>query len=591
MMNLRSNLALARVVLQGGFYTGVILREGAALCAAKLVEEHARRTPQHTAVLFEERRYSYAALNAAANRVASALQELGVRKGDCIALLMDNRPEYLFTILGANKLGVVTSLINSHVAGAQLVHALKICNPRLVIVGDEHLANLAEIQADLPVAAHDVLVWSESTQAAAPKDARDMNALFVASRESNPKTTHDQKTDDPMLYMYTSGTTGLPKAAIVKNQRFLRAGLIFGRVVLGLTDKDVNYLALPLYHATGAIAAWGSTLCTGGTIVIRRKFSASTFWDDCVRYGVTWFPYIGEVCRYLLQAPRNPNEQKHRVRVVLGAGMRPDVWRPFVQRFGIGRVIEFYGSTEGNVAMVNFEGKEGMMGRLLPGQAVVRVDAETEEFVRKADGTMIKAQPGEQGILVGRIDKINKFDGYLDKKKTSEKILVNPFGDGRNYFDSGDLVNVHEGGYVSFADRLGDTFRWKGENVATTEVSVALNQCPGVVESNVYGVEVPGAEGRAGMVALVVDDSFDLEHFAQHVLSGLPRYARPYFVRLQTQLAVTGSFKYVKTHLKKEGFDPSKVSDPLYLLDLEQKTYVRLDGTLFQKLAARELSL
>ncbi len=591
MLNLRSNLALARVVLQGGFYTGVVLREGASLCAAKLVEEHAKRTPQQTAVLYEDRRYSYSALNAAANRVAGTLQALGLRKGDCIALLMDNRPEYLFTILGANKLGVVTSLINSHVTGAQLVHALKICNPRFVIVGDEHLDNLREIEAGLPVAARDVLVWSEAPGVVLPKEARDMNALFLASRETNPKTTKDQRTRDPMLYMYTSGTTGLPKAAIVKNQRFLRAGLIFGRVVLELTNQDVNYVPLPLYHATGAIAAWGSTLCTGGAIAIRKRFSASAFWDDCVRYGATWFPYIGEVCRYLLQAPPNPNERKHRVRVVLGAGMRPDVWKPFVERFGIARVIEFYGSTEGNVAMVNFEGKEGMMGRLLPGQAVVRVDAETEELTKSPDGTLIKARPGEQGILIGRIDKINKFDGYLDKQKTHEKILVNAFGDKRDYFNSGDLVNVHEGGYVSFADRLGDTFRWKGENVATTEVSVALNQCPGVIESNVYGVEVPGAEGRAGMVALVVNEAFDLERFAQHVLAGLPRYARPYFVRLQTELTVTGSFKYVKTHLKKEGFDPEKVSDPLYLLDIEQKTYIRLDGSVFQKLVTRQLSL
>jgi len=590
-MNLQGNLALARVVAKGAYYTGVVLRDKAHGSAARFVEEHARRTPHATALLFEERRYSYSGFNAAANRVSSVLKSLGMARTDCVALLMDNRPEYLFTIVGANKLGVVTSLINSHVAGAQLVHALKICGARFVIVGDEHLENLREIISELPVPLQNVLVWSEDTGLTLPSGMRDMNALFRRGRETNPSSTRRERTRDPMLYMYTSGTTGLPKAAIVKNQRFLRAGLIFGRAVMGLTPADTTYVALPLYHATGAVASWGSVLATGGAIALRRRFSASAFWDDCVKYGVTAFPYIGEVCRYLLQAPVNANEKRHRVRVILGAGMRPDVWDPFVARFNIPRVIEFYGSTEGNVAMVNFDGRRGMMGRLMPGQTVVKVDAESEELVRGPGGHLVKAKRGEQGILIGKIDRINRFDGYLDRQKTNEKILVNCFGDGKNYFNTGDLVNLHDEGYVSFADRLGDTYRWKGENVATTEVSIALNQCKGVVESNVYGVTVPNTEGRAGMVALVVDDTFDLDAFASHVLDTLPKYARPCFVRLQKELTVTGSFKYVKTHLKKEGYDPALVSDPLYLLDTDRRAYVPLSAEHVARLASSDLSL
>ncbi len=591
MANLRDNLALGRVLVKGAYYTGVVLRDGAPRSAARFLEEHAASTPHASALLFEDRRYSYAGFNAAANRVADVLSSLGLTRGDCVALLMDNRPEYLFTMLGANKLGVVTSLINSHVAGAQLVHALKICNPKLVIVGGEHLDNLREIIGELPVPREKVLVWSECEGEALPPSTRDMNAMFQRARETNPRTTVAQRAKDAMLYMYTSGTTGLPKAAVVKNQRFLRAGILFGRVVLGLTKDDTTYVALPLYHATGGVAALGSVLATGGAIALRRKFSASAFWDDCVRFGATCFPYIGEVCRYLLQAPATLSERKHKVRVILGAGMRPDVWDPFVDRFHIPRVIEFYGSTEGNVAMVNFDGRRGMMGRLMPGQLVVRIDPATEELERDPRGYLIRARAGEQGILIGKIDKINKFDGYLDRDKTNEKIFVDPFGDGKNYFNTGDLVNLHDDGYVAFADRLGDTYRWKGENVSTTEVSIELNKQRGVIESNVYGVEVPGTEGRAGMVALVVDDDFELDAFAKHVIDALPRYARPVFVRMQKELALTGSFKYVKTHLKKDGFDPALVTDPLYVLDNEQKKYVALTPELFAKIQAKELSL
>jgi acyl-CoA synthetase (AMP-forming)/AMP-acid ligase II len=393
-MNLRGNLALARVMAKGAYYS-VVLRDSARGSAARFVEEHARRTPNATALLFEDRRYSYSGFNAAANRVSSALKSLGVARGECVALLMDNRPEYLFTIVGANKLGIVTSLINSHVTGAQLVHGLKICNPRFVIVGDEHLDNLREILAELPVPVENVLVWSEVTGVSLPLGTRDMNSLFAKGHETNPSSTGRERTRDPMLYMYTSGTTGLPKAAIVKNQRFLRAGILFGRVVMGLQPSDITYVALPLYHAVGAFASWGSALATGGAIALRRRFSTSAFWDDCVKSGVTVFPYIGEVCRYLLQAPASPNERRHHVRVILGAGMRPDVWGPFVERFNIPRVIEFYASTEGNVAMVNFEGKRGMMGRLMPGQTVVKADPETEELVRTARGHLVKVKQGE----------------------------------------------------------------------------------------------------------------------------------------------------------------------------------------------------
>lgn len=588
----KADLRFAGTLAKGAHMMLVTLRDGARVSAARLVEETAGRDPDRTALLFEDRRYSWREFDEAANRVANAFRARGAEKGDVVALLMDNRPEYLITMIGLNKLGVVTSLVNTHVSGDPLVHALRICHPRFVLVGDEHLESVREIEAQLPEAVKgQVLVWREKPETPIPAWAEAFDPLFEKASRANPGTTNEQTVDDAMLYMYTSGTTGLPKAAKIKNQRFLRAAMSFGRHLAELRPDDVTYLALPLYHATGAVASFGSVVATGSAIALRRKFSATQFWDDCVKYGVTGFNYIGEVCRYLLHTKTHPLERKHKVRFMMGAGLRPDVWTPFQQRFGVPRVIEFYAATEGNVAIVNLDGTPGMLGRLMPGQVVVKIDPDTEDFVRDARGLLVKALPGEAGILVGRINTLNRFDGYLDSKKTDEKILRNAFGDGGDYFNTGDLVNLHPRGYVSFADRLGDTFRWKGENVSTGEMSIVLNRCPGVLESNVYGVEVPGAEGRAGMAAVSVGPEFDIQAFAKHCLDSLPRYSLPYFVRLQPQMELTGSFKYVKTHLKRDGFDPSKVNEPLYFLDVVAKEYVPVTPELYERIARGEVAV
>ncbi|MCW5828347.1 MAG: long-chain-acyl-CoA synthetase [Deltaproteobacteria bacterium] len=592
-MGLMSTLRFLNVTVRSIYTVAVTLKDGTKLSAAKLVEETAAKSPNQACVKYEDRVYTYKEFNEACNRVADAFLKDGAKKGDVVALLMDNRPEYLITMVGLNKIGVVTSLINTHVTGVQLVHAIKICNPRWIMVGNEHLANLKEIEADLPngLSMKDLLVWSDTPDVQMPSQARLFNPIVKQSGNTNPPTTADQTVNDPMIYMYTSGTTGLPKAALIKNQRFLRAAFSFGRILSKLQPSDTTYLALPLYHATGAVAAWGAVVATGSAIALRRKFSATQFWDDVVKYDATAFNYIGEVCRYLLHTPPHPLERKHKLRLMIGAGMRKDVWIPFVERFGVKEVIEFYAATEGNVAIVNIDGEPGMLGRLLPGQRVVKIDAETEEIVRDAQGRCVDARPGEQGILVGLMNQINRFDGYLDKSKTEEKIIRNAFGDGNDYFNTGDLVNMHKGKKVSFADRLGDTYRWKGENVSTNEVSIVLNQCPGVIETNVYGVEVPGAEGRAGMAAVVVNGEFDVARFGKHVAEGLPRYALPYFIRLQKQLELTGSFKYVKTHLKKEGFDPAKVNEPVYFFDSVTKTYVPVTPELFERINRGEVSV
>jgi acyl-CoA synthetase (AMP-forming)/AMP-acid ligase II len=541
----------------------------------RLLETNARLRPDQVALYFEDHTYTFAQLDQAANRVAHTLRAVGARRGDVLALLMENRPEYLATILGANKLGVCVALVNPNLAGDALAHAVSICGPSYVLVGGELVASLAAIRDRLPVALARVLVWREERDEAPLRGATDITARLREAETHPPASTAERHVGEPCVYIYTSGTTGLPKAARMSNGRVLKAASLFGRAVLGITPSDVVYgSGLPLYHSIGFVVGFCAALLGGGAYAMRRRFSASQHWEDVARYGATVFTYIGELCRYLVATPPHPLERRHRLRAVVGAGLRPDIWATFEARFAIPKIYEFYGATEGNVGIVNLDGKAGMLGRLMPGQAVAEADQATGEFVRDAEGRLARARAGEVGMLLGQINRVNGFDGYVDRSKNESKIVRDPFGEGKDYFHTGDLVRVHEHGYVAFVDRVGDTFRFKGENVSTSEVAELLHACPGVQEANVYGVEVPGVDGRAGMAALVVDEPFDLERFAAHCAIALPAYARPVFVRIVPAMDRTGTFKQVKMRLRDEGYDPAKVGgDPLYVLDPSTGAY------------------
>ncbi|MET0284815.1 MAG: AMP-binding protein, partial [Polyangiales bacterium] len=324
-------------------------------------------------------------------------------------------------------------------------------------------------------------------------------------------------------------------------------------------------------------------------IALRRKFSSSQFWSDVRKYDASLFIYIGELCRYLLNAPKTPDERNHRLRLAVGNGLRPDIWEAFQRRFGVSLVREFYAATEGNQPIFNFEGRPGMLGRLRPGQEIVRCDEATGEIIRDAKGMCTPAGDGQKGILLIHINPLFKFDGYVDAKASAGKVVSDVFKRGDRYFNSGDILQIHEDSWVSFADRIGDTFRWKGENVSTNEVAEVLNGAAGVLETNVYGVSVPGSEGRAGMASISADGEFDIGKLGQYVVSKLPVYQRPYFVRLQQQgnMRVTGTFKHQKVAYRDEGYDPSKVEDPLFFLDGDR--YVPIDEKLFKKLQSGEL--
>ncbi len=566
-----------------------VLRPSAPWNASRLLAERAAQDPSGPGLLYLDRRMSWRELDRSVDRTARAFQDIGVGPGDVVSLMMDNRPEFLLAVTALSRLRAVAALINTNVSGSALEHAIHVAKPRLVLTGAEHAGQVREVLPSLSGIGRDaVLAWSDAG-ADVPDDLASFDALLEAAAPS-PTDVGLPRADEYMCYIYTSGTTGLPKAAIVRNQRWLVAGALFGSAVLELGPDDIVYVPLPLYHSNAMYAGWGSALLTGAALALRRKFSASQFWSDVERFDATAFVYIGELCRYLLNQPVRPEERRHRLRVITGNGLRPDVWARFQERFRVPLIREFYGATEGNAPLVNLVGRPGMVGRLQPSQAIAHCDLETGEVRRGADGRCTRVKPGETGLLLGRISGITSYDGYVDSEATRRKILEDVFHGGDRWFNSGDLVVLHEDGWVSFADRVGDTFRWKGENVATNEVAEILNGAEGVLESNVFGVKVPGTDGRAGMACLSCGEGFSLDKFTAWVMEHLPSYQRPYFLRmLGDEMRVTGTFKHQKTDYRREGYDPAQVRDPLYFFDGER--YTPLDADIFEALNSGKITL
>ncbi|MCH2185430.1 long-chain-acyl-CoA synthetase [Myxococcota bacterium] len=561
---------------------------GGKWSSSRLLQKRAAENGPKLGIAFEERRYTWSEVDAEANRWANFFYDLGIGQGDSVALLLDNRPEYLFALSGLNRIKAVAALINTHISGRGLVHAIEISKASVCVVGSEHAAKVEEILEQLPGIARD-RVFEQSDGDSASRYFRSADEAVMGFPTTMSIGIEMPLGDEPMCYIYTSGTTGLPKAAIIKNSRWFAASSMFGRGLLQLGPDDINYAALPLYHSNAMFAGWGAALISGAGLALRRKFSASNFFPDLCKFEATSFIYIGELLRYLLNQPPGPEDRSHKVRVIAGNGLRPDIWEKFEERFGIHEIREFYGATEGNAPVMNLENRRGMVGRMLPNQKLLKCDLATGEVIRKAGGFCEEVREGETGLLVAVISKALPFDGYADKEATEKKILHDVLQKGDRCFNSGDLLTLHENGWMAFADRVGDTFRWKGENVSTNEVAEALNEAPGVLESNVYGVQVPGADGRAGMASLNCSDDFSLEAFADFVVERLPVYQRPYFLRVQQDMRITGTFKHQKVDYRKEGFDPSVVKDPLYLLDGNH--YEEIDSEVFEDLQKGQRTL
>jgi fatty-acyl-CoA synthase len=548
--------------------------------------------PERIALVQGDRSLRYHEVDAAANRFAHWAQSIGVARGDVVALLLGNRPELVIAQLGLAKIGAVSSLQNHNLRGNALAHCIAVSEPVCAVVHHEFHD---EWQSALP---HLEKVPAAYSLGGPVEHAEPLEALLAGSSPDalDPGVRAGLVAGDPYLYIYTSGTTGLPKAARISHQRgmLLANGAI---VSLALAPGDRMYVALPLYHSAGGGMALGGALLSGAAAVIAPKFSASHFWSDCVRHGVTTFQYIGELCRYLLNTPEHPDERRHSVRGCVGNGLRPEVWRPFQERFRIPQIVEFYGATEGNVAMINYDGKVGSVGRLpaivrrAMGTYLIRYDVESDAHVRGPDGFCIPCKPGETGEAIGKITAVTRFEGYTSSSATEKKILRDVFEQGDAFYRTGDLLKMDAEGYFYFIDRIGDTFRWKGENVATSEVAEVISGVPGVREANVYGVSVPGHEGRAGMAALVVDDAFDPADLYAQLARSLPSYARPLFLRIGSEMEVTGTFKHRKVDLVKQGFDPAVVSDPVWFADGAAASYVPLTPALHARVLGGEVRI
>ena len=528
---------------------------------------------------------SYGAFDALANRVANWALASGMKPGDTAALYMGNRWEYVAFWFGLSKVGVLTALLNNQVTGKALAHGVNIAEAAHVIIEGElagaYAASASEIGAITP--------WVFDGNASEVSGAQDLGAALESVSDARPGREHRQHltAKDPCLKMYTSGTTGLPKAAIVAHTRALYYLQVFA-VAAHASPKDRMMMVLPLYHATGGLCGVGCALSQGGAVIVRRKFSASAFWADAAEHGATMFMYVGELCRFLVAAEPSPAEKKHKIRVAIGNGLRPDVWPRFAERSGIKRIMEFYGATEGNVGFLNLDSKPGAIGRIPPflkhrfNATLVKFDIEAEKPVRDAKGRCIVCGPDEVGEAIGEIrtdDARYRFDGYGDKEATEKKLLRDVFREGDLYFRTGDLMKRDKLGYYYFIDRIGDTFRWKSENVSTSEVAEIMGMAPGIVQANIYGVEVGDYPGRAGMAALIVNDGFNLAALHAHVAKELPAYARPLFLRLHEEDPsehTTGTFKLKKTDLVKEGWDPATITEPLYIDHPELKAYVPL---------------
>jgi fatty-acyl-CoA synthase len=562
---------------------------------ADVVEDRAKRQPDSPALISETETFSYRVLAERINRYARWALSAGIEPGDTVCLMMPSRPEYIAAWLGITKVGGIVALINTKLVGLSLSHCLNVADADHVILAEE-LGGMFETA--LPHLNRAPKIWIHGGHG----NGANIGAALehVDGKPLSPTERRGVTINDRALLIYTSGTTGLPKAASISHRRILNWGGWFA----GLTNaspEDRLYDCLPVYHSVGGIVAPCSMLSAGGSVVLVEKFSAGHFWSDIVHWDCTLFQYIGELCRYLLKAPPSEYEDIHRLRLACGNGLRGDIWQAFQARFAIPQVLEFYAATEGNFSLYNVEGKPGAIGRIPPllahrfPAAIVRLDSETGAPVRGEDGLCSACARGEVGEAIGRIGTADgrggRFEGYTDAEETEKKILRDVLAPGDAWFRTGDLMKLDEAGYFHFVDRVGDTFRWKGENVATSEVNEAIVSCPGVVDATTYGVEIPAADGRAGMAAVVVDDRFDLADFQQHIARRLPTYAHPVFVRISAALDTTETFKQKKQQLTSEGFDPRLVTDPLFFNDPASGSYRPIVAAVYAGILAGSIQL
>ncbi|XP_021236435.1 long-chain fatty acid transport protein 6 isoform X1 [Numida meleagris] len=584
----------------------------------------AEKQPHKAFLICDGKVLSYQDVDRRSNRVAQVfLHHSTLKKGDTVALLMGNEPDFIHVWFGLAKLGCVVAFLNFNVRSRSLLHCVSSCEPKILIVGADLLGTLEEI---LPNLQKDISVWVMTKDSTSPSVHSLLDKMEDASEDPVPVSRRSASNlKSSVLYIFTSGTTGLPKAAVISHMQILKAAA--GLWAFGATSEDIIYITLPLYHSAASLLGIGGCIELGATCVLRKKFSASQFWSDCKKYNVTVIQYIGELCRYLCSQPVKDGEKNHKVRLAVGNGVRNDVWREFLDRFGAVKICEFYGATEGNICFMNHTGKIGSVGRtnffykslrrikvvtenqIQRGDTqphlsyvdmfffpfdLIKYDFQKDEPIRNKHGWCEKVKKGEAGLLISQVSAKNPFFGYAgNKRHTEKKLLSEVFKKGDLYFNTGDLMVQDHENFLYFWDRIGDTFRWKGENVATTEVSDVIVMLDFIQEANVYGVSVPDHEGKAGMVSLILKQNraMDLEQMYKQVVTYLPGYACPLFLRVQETMEMTGTFKQQKFRLVEEGFNPSTITDPLYFLDNSKQAYILLTEEVYERILFGQIKL
>ena len=558
----------APVIVRGAL-TGFLALPTTKTSIGKVFQDRAARYRDRVFIRFGDQKVTYREANETANRYAAVLADKGVRRGDVVGIMLRNSPNAVLMMLAAVKCGAVAGMLNYHQRGDVLSHSIGLLDAKVLVAESDLVDPITECGAQVAGAA------GPATSGPSLMTLEDMERDAVGKSADNPKSASEVQARDTAFYIFTSGTTGHPKASVMTHHRWLRALGAFGGLGLRLKGNDTLYCPLPLYHNNALTVAVSSVINAGGTLALGKSFSASKFWDEVIQMEATAFIYIGEVCRYLLNQPPKDTDRAHKVRVIAGNGLRPEIWDEFTRRFGIGRVAEFYAASEGNTAFINVFNIPRTTGISPLPLAYVEYDPETGEPVRDENGRVRKVPSGQPGLLISPVSKLSPFDGYTDKEASEKKLVRNAFKEGDVWFNTGDVMSPQGMGHAAFSDRLGDTFRWKGENVATTQVEAALAEDKNIEESTVFGVEVPDTGGRAGMAAVKLRDGveFDGKALAETAYANLPSYAAPLFVRVVESLETTSTFKSRKVDLRKQAYG-SDVEDPLYVLKGREEGYV-----------------
>lgn len=545
----------------------------------------------------EDRTWTFKEINDLKNRIANVFLQNGFKHGDNISLLMENRPEFLAIWLGLSKLGCCIPLINHNLKKASLLHSITIANCKGLIYGESLTDSVNEIDLPSNIALYQ---FNDEVNLPVKENAKDLATLLSQASRDPPPASKIKKPGhhDELVYIYTSGTTGLPKAAVITHSRYIYITAAIHRLA-EFQPNDIFYSPLPMYHTACGIMSIGQMILYGSTIVVRKKFSASAYFPDCVKYKATIAQYIGEMCRYCLSTPPHPSDKTHNLRMVFGNGLRPQIWPQFVKRFNLKKVTEFYGATEGNANIVNIDNTVGAIGfvsRIIPQVypiSIIKCDPDSGEPIRGRDGLCQQCKVDEPGNFIGKIIPNNPsraFLGYVDKQASSKKIVHNVFKKGDSAFLSGDILSADARGNLFFVDRTGDTFRWKGENCSTTEIEAQVSNEADYRDTVVFGVEIVNMEGKAGMAAIVdPEQSLDIKAFGEKLKRALPSYARPMFLRIVSEIDMTGTCKLKKLDLQKEGFDPSKITDKLFFLNVKTNIYEPLTAEVYQKILNQEI--